>query len=89
MNIKLKKIKSEDIENGEYALYCVKGYPHIVIGKYRRDYRYNDRYGWGQNGVMDWWQAKSIDGETVNRVHGPTRGSVIEQVAERIESQQW
>lgn len=89
MTIKLNKVKAEDIENGEYAEYVVVGAEHITIGKYRERYHYNGRDGWGHYGTRDWWQAIFRKGEDRRRVDGPTRNSVMAEVAERLESGQW
>lgn len=89
MTIKLNKVKAEDIENGEYAEYVVDGAEHITIGKYRDRYHYNGRDGWGHYGHRDWWQAILSNGDMRRRVAGPTRKSVMKQVAELLESGQW
>jgi len=86
---KLKKVKAENIEAGEYAEYVVVGAEHITVGKYRDRYHYTGRDGWGHYGIRDWWQAINRNGEERLRVNGPTRKAVIDQVTKRIESGAW
>ena len=91
MKLKLKKTRAEDLENDVYAEYVVVGHEHITVGKYRKSYQYTGRDGWGQNGTMDWWQArnKNPKDEMIRRADGPTRKSCMEEVAEFFDRGYW